>query len=37
MDRMKMKMPMPSTAERMYELIFSMRTFSGDGWNVLVG
>lgn len=40
MDRMRIKMPMPSTAERRYELIFSKRMFPGnrgDGWNVLVG
>ena len=40
MDRTKMKMPMPSTAERTYELRFSKRMFPGnrgDGWNVLMG
>ena len=42
MDRMKIKMPTPSTADRTYELIFSTckRMFPGsrgEGWNVLVG
>ena len=41
MNRMRMKMPTPSAALRVYELRFSNRLFQdnrgGDGWNVLVG